>query len=284
MQQQDLPISVQNLFQLGVEGIEQNWLDYREKGIRPEHIPALISVVDRTRELWDEYDAFDEDPEGFAPIHAWRALAQLQALEALPALMNLLNHVEDIDADILQEELPTVYGMLGPGAVPDLTAYIKQGNQEHGMWALLCVGEGLKNIAEAHPETRAEIVNTLTGALRGYDTQDATYNAFLADFLMDLKAVEAAPLVEAAFQAEMIEESILGDWEDFQVGVGLLEKRLTPPRKFNHDPLFFSDGLEPDPEEIKLRQHQQRDKKKEKNKRSQAKASRAKNRKKKKKK
>jgi hypothetical protein len=40
--------------------------------------------------------------------------------------------------------------------------------------------------------------------------------------------VEAAPLVEEAYRADRVDELVMGDWEDFQVEVGLLDQRLSP--------------------------------------------------------
>jgi len=50
----------------------------------------------------------------------------------------------------------------------------------------------------------------------------------LVSYLADLKAVEAAPIVSRTNEADFVEISIQGDFEDFQAAVGLLEERLTP--------------------------------------------------------
>jgi hypothetical protein len=42
--------------------------------------------------------------------------------------------------------------------------------------------------------------------------------------------VEAAPLMQAAFESGRADELIRSDWEDVQIDLGLLEERLTPPR------------------------------------------------------
>jgi len=52
---------------------------------------------------------------------------------------------------------------------------------------------------------------------------------------MEFKVVEAAPLIERAFAAEKVDESVAGDWEDVQIEFSLLAHR-TKPRKPN--PLF----------------------------------------------
>jgi hypothetical protein len=50
--------------------------------------------------------------------------------------------------------------------------------------------------------------------------------------LCDLKAVESAFVIEGAFAADGVDLSILGDWEEAQILLGLLEKRVTPKPNF----------------------------------------------------
>jgi hypothetical protein len=52
-------------------------------------------------------------------------------------------------------------------------------------------------------------------------------NSYLISSLINLRAVEAAPLMEEAFAANHVDISIVGDWEDVQIELGLLSGRLT---------------------------------------------------------
>jgi hypothetical protein len=45
-------------------------------------------------------------------------------------------------------------------------------------------------------------------------------NAFIIGDLVDLDAEEICPLIERAFEASAIDETIVGDWEDIQVELG----------------------------------------------------------------
>jgi len=63
--------------------------------------------------------------------------------------------------------------------------------------------------------------------LQNYQKDDETVNAFTLSYLGELKAVEAASLAEKIFKADKAELQIAGDYEDYQIRVGLLEKRLT---------------------------------------------------------
>lgn len=43
--------------------------------------------------------------------------------------------------------------------------------------------------------------------------------------------MEAAPLIERAFAADQVDLSVMGDWEDAQIKLGLKTERAYPRRK-----------------------------------------------------
>jgi len=55
-------------------------------------------------------------------------------------------------------------------------------------------------------------------------------NGFLIGNLLDLDAVEAASIIEAACDAHRVDLWINGDWEDVQVELGLKSSRATRRR------------------------------------------------------
>ena len=113
--------------------------------------------------------------------------------------------------------------------------------------------------------------------LENYIHNDEMLNGELVTALAELGAVEAAPLVEQAYKADRVDESVMGDWEDFQVEVGLLEERITDPDEdLDFNPFFPALGSETQKRPVK------KEAKQVKKKRKQAKESRKKNRKKKK--
>src|SRR5258708_7350660 len=101
---------------------EENWLDYLGRGLNAEHIPDLIRMA--TDEQLNNADS--ESLEVWAPVHAWRALGQLRAEAAIEPLLELLREDEESGEmnDWAIEELPEVYGMIGPAALPVLVAFI----------------------------------------------------------------------------------------------------------------------------------------------------------------
>ena len=71
----------------------REWPDYLELGLTQEHIPELIRMGTDEELNWADSDSL----EVWAPVHAWRALGQLQAEEAIEPLMNLFHELEDSD-------------------------------------------------------------------------------------------------------------------------------------------------------------------------------------------
>ncbi len=72
-------------------------------------------------------------------------------------------------------------------------------------------------------------MQALVLALESHANQDTGLNASLIVDLGDLHAVEAAPLIERAFDQGHVDLSVGGDWEEAQIRLGLLDKRLSPP-------------------------------------------------------
>lgn len=185
--------------------------------------PPDISELTRMATDGRLYALDVETSQTWAPIHAWRALGQLRAAEAVPALLTLFPRVEEEDDEWVLEELPEVMEKIGPPALPHLAAYLA--NPGNLVWARIPAANALERIGGRYPEARADCVSALTIALKAYRDTDPELNASLVYSLSQLKAVEAAPLVEEAFRAERVDEAVMGDWEDFQVAVGLLDER-----------------------------------------------------------
>src|SRR5205823_7934320 len=110
-------------------------------------------------------------------------------------------------------------GLIGPIAIPAITAYMA--DKSHGTSARIAASNCLEKIGAMHPEARDECVAALTGQLERFEENDPEMNGVLVSNLIDLKAVEAAPIIERAFAAGCVEPGIAGDWYDVQVQLGL---------------------------------------------------------------
>lgn len=198
--------------------------DYSEYGFTQEHVPELIRMAGDDSLHWADSDS----AEVWAPVHAWRVLGQLKATEAVEPLLQLLHTYRD--SDWVQEEIPRIMEMIGPPALPALRNYLSP--PEHGDFPRVAAANGVSLIGAAYPDRREECVEILTRQLQEFEANEETLNAFLISYLGDLKAVESADTIEKAYAAERVDLTILGDWEDAQIELGLLSKRKTPARNY----------------------------------------------------
>lgn len=223
------------------------WPNYLELGLGPEHIPDLIRMATDHEIRTIESDEGEEDePEFWAPIHAIRALGQLHAEAASEPLVHLLAELED--DEWMLEELPSVYGLIGPAAIPALAAYLADSSNE--MYSRSYAANGLEEIGERHPESRSEAIAAITRQLEAFEENDFELNAFLIANLAHLKAVEALPLIERAFAADRVDEFVI-DLDDVLVHFGLKEREEVPIPGLLRD-LFERRGSPVKPEQITI--------------------------------
>lgn len=218
----DYAAPVNKLLSLGEPEVDE-WVDYGEFKFTAQDVPALVRMAtdDRLR---------DEGPEreSWGPVHAWRALGQVGASEAVTPLTGLFKRIDEKDDDWVGEELPRVFGMIGASAIPALADYLA--DAQHGEYARISAAHSLSEIGQRHPDARAACVARLTRQLAHETGSDPALKGFVISYLLDLKAVESAAVMEKAFAAGLVDETIAGDWEDIQVALGLLKARLTPPK------------------------------------------------------
>jgi hypothetical protein len=199
-------------------GHRKEWLDYLAMGFTAEHVPELMRMVR------DETLDVEEGPEAFAYVHAWRTLGLLRAEAAIDLLLECM----ELDNDWAHEELPMVVGMIGPAAIDPLRSALGRWSLALEPWAAGIAGCALVEVAQRFPETRDAVVEILARQLRWWGRHDPILNTMLIHDLVDLKAVEAAPVMEEAFAADMVGTDLNDDWEDVQVALGLLPERVTP--------------------------------------------------------
>ncbi len=187
--------------------LPENWPNYLELGLGPEHIPELIHMATdlELRGPESEEKSEDEDPDFWAPVHAIRALGQLHAEAAAEPLVTLLAELKD--DEWMLEELPSVFGMIGPVAIPALTAYLA--DSSHEMYSRSYASNGLIEIVDRYPERREECIAAISKTLEAFEDNDYELNAFLIGDLTRLKAVETLPLIERAFEADRVDEFII---------------------------------------------------------------------------
>jgi hypothetical protein len=161
-------------------------------------------------------------------MHAWRALGQLRAEAAVAPLLALNSKFEEDDT--ANEELPVVFGMIGPAALPQLAQFL--GDPSVPTSPAATAMAGVKEIAERHPASRAECVGILTRVLEADAGTEPSTSGFAVAALLDLAAVEAIDVIRDAFRRNAVDISIAGDLEDVEIALGLREKRATPRPRY----------------------------------------------------
>ncbi len=242
----DDPAPVRQLLMIGETGFctLAEWPDYPASfGLDQLHVGALIRMA-------SDAELHDGDPNSsavWAPVHAWRALAQLRAETSVQPLLALLKMREDDDAVDL--ELPVVFGMIGPAAIPHIAGFVRdRGNTSRAVAIAL---SGLQEIAERNPDCRGECIEILVQRLEPNSDTDAAINGFAVSTLIDLHAVESIDMIRDVFRRNDVDISIAGDVEDVEIELGLRENRATSAPRYSIMPSDWapsqrSDRLMPD--------------------------------------
>jgi hypothetical protein len=197
------------------------WLDYAvEFGLGRQHIAELTRLAcDRALNYGDP-----NSREAWAPLHAWRALGQLQSEASVAPLLGFVKTAECDEA--VTEEFPKVFGMIGRPAIPHIERFLS--DRSNATFPLATAIEGLKEIAERHPDCPTECVNILARTLGQNADADRSINGFAVSALIDLAAVEVIDAMREAFQRNSVDISIAGDEQDVEIALGLRDYRSTP--------------------------------------------------------
>ena len=251
---QDFSEDILLLLLLGEDDARKTeWIDYTEF-LSTEHIPELIRII-RKIEIFmpeDEEAYKDDAPETYAPIHAWRALGQLKAEEAIPALINLIISNDNLDIDWIMEEMPRVMALIGPVCIPPLREYLL--NPKKLEWAATTCSSCLEKMGLVHSESRTDCVKALEEALENYAANEPGVNGSIIASLTDLNASESAPIVKRAFDADVVDLMIMGDYEDYQVEVGLIEKRITLAKNHFEEKFHMREMMQDVIENIRMKE------------------------------
>lgn len=269
--------SVAKLLEIDAQGLllgeidpEFNYVEHF--GLTNADVPQLRTMaMDEALISIENYD----DPRAWAPIHALRALGFLGTQDAINTLVDFLHELRRYD-DII-EDISGAFATIGAPAIPSLQTYLAdtKRDQLHRSDAVYA----LTDIGNKKPETQTQIAELLTNQLKHYETNGRDLNATIISTLADWQVYEALPIIEAAYEANVVEGFFI-DWEDVQVIMGLKESRDTPAARMLEPPVFTPP---PSYDNTGLSGINNKADAKKKQKRKQAKASRKQNRKKKKK-
>jgi hypothetical protein len=214
---------------------ETGEVDYiAQLAVTASDIPELVTVA---MEWAEPIDWPDEKNyvAGYAPIHAWRCLAQLRAEEATSPLLNLMDQLDEAGDDWYLSEFPHVFAWIGPATLEPLRDFLA--NDEHEVFARVASAHALKELAERHPEMRDDVLKGLCDTLSQFQDTNETVNAFIISYLLDMQAVEAAELIERVHAANRVDISVNGNWNTVRrelgvEGLGLVPAALAQCRAF----------------------------------------------------
>ncbi len=179
-------------------------------GFGQEHVPDLVRMTrDRAlNTLESEADAV------WAPIHALTALASLDVSAHVAELVPLF----DIDSEWFGEELPAILGKVGQPALEPLRQFVQ--DRTRWQYSRLNAGTAVEQVGKQHPELRDQAIQIFSDALAHAADNDPEVNGFFMADLIHLNAVEALPVIRSAFEQDLIDESIAGDWGEVLKALG----------------------------------------------------------------
>lgn len=223
-----------------VDDWEQSWRDGDPDyvallGAEADDVPLLVRVAQEWFPSYegDEPAEFRADaPASYAPMHAWRTLAQMRAEEAAEDLAAMIPRFVEHDDDRLTEEFDGAVGQLGPRALPVLCRLLGDAYEDDFTRAMSA--ETIRQTAGAWPECRERAVAILAEKLERFRDEAPFVNAFIVKALVGLKATETADLIQRAFGEWAVDEMGIGDWPETRHRLGLgpaPPRRADPPHR-----------------------------------------------------
>jgi Protein of unknown function (DUF1186) len=210
--------SLQFLFTLPEDPFYYEEYDFLTLGISAENIPELAKLV-----LDEQFYLEDpEDEEWFYPnLFAYRALAQLKTEEAIDAMIQGVLRWADGDwFEWFSMPMSKIWGEIGGLAVPALGKLLQ--NTAANEQVLIVTTEYLTAIVDKNPESRGLCVAILTEQLKKGHENSSMVNGFIvAALTSDMRALESAAEIEAAYQADCVDKKVMGDWDCAQLYLGL---------------------------------------------------------------
>lgn len=168
------------------------------------HVSDLVRMA-RDRKL---NTASSESLEVWAPTHALQALEALDSSAVAADLVPLF----DLDDDWVPTLLNALFCSGGQAAFVALSTYVQDGTRwNYGRANAI---EALGALVAAEPAIRSQTVQLFSTILEQAPKNDPFLNGCLIDGLIDLDATETLPVIRRAFEADAVDEMVVGDWDD----------------------------------------------------------------------
>ena len=205
----------------------------------PGELPQAIlakeqgGVIPLCDVLQDKHYWEAEDDKQWMPIHAVKLLGMLADPRALPHLVDALILACKVGDYSIMKDLPTVFGRIGPSAIPLLEEFIHAHKGDNEFWyPRSTAADGLLAIALHHPHEQERILTFLHELFSEED--DEEFLGFAAKSLLNFSDPSSIPVLEKAFDRGIIDDYIIRRDD-------LLKKRVKPLGMYNNDLLHFYD-------------------------------------------
>ncbi len=194
-------------------------------GITTEMIPDLIATI-LDEKYYENSDDSEEDL-GFPHLFAYIALGQLKTPAAIDGLILGVKKWSHTDwFEWFCEDMPDIFSAIGSAAIPSLIELLHDRNLTFD--ARTSALHYLHSISVADPEERDCCLAATIQALEQFADNDRELNGYIVMYLVaDYNAIEAAPLIESAYAAGLVDTLFIGDWEDVQMRLGLITERTS---------------------------------------------------------
>lgn len=183
-----------------------SWVDPASLGLSHEHVGDLLKMVSDGR-LHRDFE-----PVCWAPVHAWRAVAQLDPGALIEPFIKLLDRLDHWHDDFGLEEAPVLLAHTGTMCLGPVGKLIR--DQRRSLWARVAGVQTLKELGPLHPETHGEILELVTRQLDLAPYNDPILNAFLVGVILDLRLHEGRTAIENAYLSGFVDESVLGSLDE----------------------------------------------------------------------
>ncbi len=214
---------------------ERRWRSYRGMGLTEADVPELFRLLrDRSAEEWNP-------PESWAPVHAWRAIAEFQIPELIPEILNLIDEGDGLEIDdVLLEDMFEIATRVGPAGMPFFKAHAKDTSKDALNRRTACTGAAA--IARRHPETRAAVIALLESILKKAEDNFVLLNTGAMTELVNLGSRESIDLIRRVMNARLADEGFRGPIERIEFDLGFRDQ---PPQRVEPD-LLLDDADSPE--------------------------------------
>ena len=198
---------------------------------------AVIPLCDilQNNDYWEA-----EGNKQWMPLHAVKLLGMLADPRAIPQLVNTLVLACEVDDDWIMDDLPTVFGRMGPPVILPLEEFIHAHEGDNELWwsRSTAVG-GLVAIALCDPHEKEHILSFIHALFS--EEEDMEFLSFAAISLLDLGDPSSFTVLDEAFNHGIIDEYIINRDD-------LLVDRVRHLGRYDDDLLSFYN-----PEQVAIR-------------------------------